>query len=299
MKQIESGKVRLIFLIIYIGILFFANRIAFGTWVPASNENSLWFAAGVLSLLLSSFLVTPYFERPANHIASAVAAIVACWLAFDWSLFAGAEIFIAVAVMVYLLLVAVISAFALLLRSYSDGLYLRIANTAKELTDRFGNDRFLFSIVIIASVGLFHRGNSLEVFVILTVLIVLVLLRPEAHIVAFVSRIRSIWGSASIVGISCEIAGFDEPDIVLLRQQEKNVTFGEYLLIKDGVTKPQLCVALDHFGRDFGMLLRAKLLNLPKEAQSEIDILAKPIPVGYAATIIPEGKIKKRGLHPL
>lgn len=293
MKPIESGKARLLFLILYLGLLFVANRIAFGSWIPTTDENSLWFGAGVLSLLLSSFLVTPYFERPANHIASAAAAFVACWLAFDWSSFEGAESFIADAVLVYLLLVGIVSACALLLRSRQEGIGLRVGTTAKELSGQFGNDRILFSIVIISAVGLFHRDSALQVFTILSALIFIVLLRPETHFVAFLNKVRAIWGSTEVIGIAGEIAGFDEPGIVLIRQPTKNAKFGDYLLINDRGTKAQLSQVLGYFGRDSGMLLRAKLIDLPMEAQETVKLFAKTIPTGSAARILPDGNLKK------
>lgn len=293
MKPIESGKTRLLFLIFYIGLLFAANRIAFGSWIPTTDEKSLWFGAGVLSLLLSSFLVTPFFERPANHIASSVAAFVACWFAFDWPSFGGAESFIAVSVLTYLLLIGMVSACALLLRSRNDRAGIRVGTTAKEISDRFGNDRMLFSIVIIGAVGLFHRDNALQVFTILSVLIFIVLLRPEAHFVTFFKNVRAIWGSTEVRGIAGEIAGFDEPGIVLIRQPAKNAKFGEYLLINDRGTKPQLSQVLGYYGRDSGMLLRAKLLDLPKEAEKTLELSAKAIPTGSAARFLPDGELKR------
>ncbi len=292
MKPIQSGKTRLLFLIFYLGLLFVANRFAFDSWIPEADVNSLWFVAGVLSLLLSSFLVTPYFERPANHIASAAAAFVACWFAFDWSSFEGTELFIARSVLVYLLLVVIVSACALLLRSHQKGSWLRIGTTAKEIADLFGNDRFLFSIVIFSAVILFHRDSVLQVFTILSVLIIIVLLRPESYLVIFSNKIRMIWGSTEVIGIAGEIAGFDEPGIVLIRQSEKTTKFGDYLLINDQGTPPQLSQVLGYFGRDSGMLLRAKLLDLPKEAHKTIEQFAKSVPFGTAMKILPEGILK-------
>jgi uncharacterized protein len=293
MKPIESDKTRLLFLIFYIGLLFVANRIAFGSWVPSADKNSLWFGAGVLNLLLGSFLVTPYFERPANHIASAVAALVTCWLAFDWSLFNSSESFIAGTVLAYLVLVGIVSASAVLLRSREEGPWLRIGATAKELSDHFGNDRMLFSMVIIAAVGLFHRDSALQTLTILSVLIFIVLLRPETHFVMFLSKVHSIWGCAEVKGIAGVIAGFDEPGIVLIRQPAKNTKFGDYLLINDRGTRPQLSQVLGYFGRDSGMLLRAKLLDLPMEAQETIERFASSIPPGSAARILPCGNLKE------
>lgn len=293
MKPIGSSKARLLFLILYVGLLFVANRIAFASWIPSTDENSLWFVAGVLSLLLSSFLVTPYFERPANHIASAVAAFAACWLAFDWSTFEGAETFIAGTVLVYLLLVVIASACALLLRSVHEGRWLRVGTTAKELADQCGNDRFLFSIVIISAVGLFHRDSALQVFTILTVLILIILLRPETHIVELVSKVRSIWKRKEVIGTAGEIVGFDEPGIVFVRQPSRSAAFGDYLVINDRGTKPQLSQVLGYFGRDSGMLLRAKLLDLPQEAQEIVESIAKAIPSGSAARIQPDGDLRE------
>ncbi len=292
MKPIESSKIRFLFLVLYLGLLFAANRLAFGSWIPATDGNSLWFVAGVLSLLLSSFLVTPYFERPANHIASAVAAFVTCWLAFDWSAFDSVESFLAVAVLVYLVLVGISSACALLLRSQREGPWLRIGTSAKELSNQFGNDRILFSIVIITAVGLFHRDSSLQVFTILLVLIVIVLLRPEAHFATFLSKIRRIWGSTEVLGVAGEIAGFDDPGIVIVRQPARDAKFGDYLIVNDRGARPQLSQVLGYFGRDFGMLLRAKLLELPAEAQNRVEVLAKTIPSGYAARVLPDGYLK-------
>jgi hypothetical protein len=293
MKPIESGKSRLLFLVLYMSLLFIANKVAFNSWIPDANENSLWFAAGVLSLLLNSFLVTPYFERPANHIASAVAALVACWLAFDWLMFEKIESSIAMIVLIYLAIIAILSASALVLQSQGEGRGLRIGATAKELADQFGNDKILFSVVILAAVFLFHRENALQVFTILFALIVIVLLRPEFHIFEFLKRVRAIWRSRAIHSLAGEIAGFDEPGIVLLRQPERSAFFGEYLVINDQSTKPQLSQVLGYFGRDSGMLLRAKLLNLPKELQNSIEDIAKAIPAGTAAKIDPKEDLKE------
>lgn len=292
MKAIESGKVRLLFLALYIALLFVANRVAFGSWVPASNENSLWFAAGLLSLLLSSFLVTPYFERPANHIASAIAALVACWFVFDWTEFDGGETFVAAAALVYLLAVAALSASALVLRSSQEGVGTRIGATAKELVDQFGNDRVLFSIVIISAVGLFHRENALQVLTILSVLIVIVLIRPEAHIVTFIQRLRAIWGKSAKYRLAGEIVGFDEPGIVLIRQSDESAVFGDYLVVNDQYSKPQLSYVLGYFGRDSGMLVRAKLLDMSSEIQPFIEEIARAIPFGSAALIHPIGALE-------
>lgn len=292
MNPIHNGKLRLAILLFYIVLLFFANRLAFNTWIPAPNESSLWFGVGLLSILLGSFLVTPYFEKPATHIASAVAAFIACWIAFDWTVFEGAESFIAGSLLIYLFVVVTVSASAIFLRFEKEGLWYRVGTTSKEIADLIGNDRFLFSAVIFTAVVLFHRESVLQVFTILSILIIIVLLRPETYLVNFFNRIRLIWANSEVIGVTGEIAGYDEPGIVLVRQSEKTVKYGEYLLINDQKTKPRLSHILGYFGRDSGILLRTKLLDLPKEAQKIIQDLASSTPSGTATKIHPDGALK-------
>lgn len=292
MKPIGSEKTRLLFLVLYFGLLFGANRVAFGSWMPAADKNGLWFAAGALSLLLGSFLVTPYFERPANHIASAVVALVACWQSFDWLTLSKVEKFVAASVLTYLALIFVLSASAVLLRSQSEGRGVQFGATVKELVDHFGNDKFIFSLVILSAVGLFHRDSDLEVYTILFVWVVVVLLRPEAYILSLLGKIRTIWGDSKILCLSGEIAGFDEPGIVLLRQPEENAVFGDFLIVNDRGSKAQISQVLGYFGRDFGALLRAKLLDLPEEVQGQIEDIAKVVPEGSVAKFRPTGKLK-------
>lgn len=292
MRPISDVRSRLIVMFGYICVLFIANRFAFGAWLPAPEQTSLWMAAGILNVLLGSFLVTPYFERPANHIASAIVAFVACWFSFDWSALHEADYFIACTILIYLASIAVVSGTAIVFARHPSPFWSRVSGTSKALADGFGNDRFLFSFVIIGAVVLFHRTSAREVFAILTTVIVVVLLRPETYLVAFAARMRQIWRQSEEVPVSGEIAGFDEPGIVLIRQSEKSAAFGDYMLVNDSGTRPQLCQVLGYFGRDTGMLLRAKLLDLPKEAMPTIELLASAIPIGMAGSVEPTGTLK-------
>lgn len=292
MKPISDVKSRLAVMLFYVCALLIANGIAFRTWLPVPNETSLWIVAGILNVLLGSFLVTPYFERPANHIASSVVAFVACWLSFDWSVLHDADRFIAKGILTYLALVATISGAAIVLSRNPSLLWSRISVTCKVIADSFGNDRLLFSVVIIGAVILFHRDDALQVLVILSTLIVVVLLRPENYLISFAIRMRDIWHGKDKIQVVGEIAGFDEPGIVLIRQPDKSVTFGDYILVNDPGTRTRICQVIGYFGRDTGMLLRAKLVDLPNEALPIMEKLTGLTPSGTAASIHPTGALK-------
>ena len=103
---------------------------------------------------------------------------------------------------------------------------------------------------------------------------------------------RKTWNAKDEIQVAGEIAGFDEPGIVLIRQQEKSAAFGDYMLVNDPSTRPQICQVLGYFGRDTGMLLRAKLLNLPTKADPKLENLAGLIPSGSAALIHPTGELE-------
>lgn len=290
MKQIGNTKARLAILLVYLGLLILANWIAFGQWLPYTDGRSLWLAAGLFSHLLGSFLVTPYFERPANYIASAAASFVAVWFVIDWDKFTSLEQFLSVVLLVYLGCVAIAAGTAVFLQRQRTSETHKRATVSKLIADTVGQDRLLYSIVIIFAVILFHRDSAREILTILITLIVIVLVRPELSIANLYSRIRLLLTNKEITGIAGTIAGFDDPGIVLVRQQERTLKFGQILIVNDGRTSPKSAQVLGYFGRDEGLLLRAKLLELPSKAEEEVKALARDLPPGVVAVVEPVGE---------
>ena len=81
-EKVSNQKIRLIYIIIYLVILFIINYLAFGVWLPLTSSKGLWFYSGAASLIFGSLLFTPYFVRPADAISYLVSAIIAI-LAFE------------------------------------------------------------------------------------------------------------------------------------------------------------------------------------------------------------------------
>ncbi len=288
MRQVESPALRLLFLLLYVGLLFVVNWMAFGRWVPFTDGRSLWLAAGFLNLLLSTFLVTPYFERPANYIASSSASVVAVWLALDWQGFERLEKYLSVSVIAYLLVVCAAASVAVLLGRTRSERAGRVGTSAKIVADSIGTDRFLFTIVILFAVSVFHRGDPGQTFWILAAWSVIILLRPEAYLVALVSRLRRVWAPSGVEVARAEIAGYDDPGVVLLRQHTDSAQLGDVLLVNDSLTKPCVAQAVGYVGRDRGMLLRARMLRLDESMDRDLKKLASDLPLGTAAAIVPD-----------
>lgn len=82
---------RVILLFIDIGLLTIFSRLAFDSWVPPVGNEGFWFYAALLSLLLGSRLITPFYNKPVDVIAYAVAAVIALFVVNDWTVWSPDE----------------------------------------------------------------------------------------------------------------------------------------------------------------------------------------------------------------
>ena len=81
---IPKQQTRVIILIIYIGILFGANFLAFDQLIPSSGSKGLWFYTGFASIFLGNLLITPLYIKPVDAISYSVLAGISLYLTNDW-----------------------------------------------------------------------------------------------------------------------------------------------------------------------------------------------------------------------
>lgn len=117
MNQIGQ-KTRLAALFLYVGLLFCASKFALGYWLPPTSEKGLWFYSGLAALLLGNLIVTPYFTKPVDAISNAVASAVGLLAVNIWasSSRSGFEKFLWLLTTAYIVLVLVVSIFAITLK---------------------------------------------------------------------------------------------------------------------------------------------------------------------------------------
>src|ERR1051326_4390641 len=78
-----SQPTRLVIFAIYVGVLISASFLALGTWPPLSAKG-LWFYTGIVSLILSNLLTTPFFTTPQDAVADVLVAAFALVAASEW-----------------------------------------------------------------------------------------------------------------------------------------------------------------------------------------------------------------------
>lgn len=113
---IPKQQTRVIILIIYIGILFGANFLAFDQLIPLSGSKGLWFYTGFASIFLGNLLVTPLYIKPVDAISYSVLAGISLYLTNDWVNWLVIERILFLFTIIFFLFVLIFSFIAILLK---------------------------------------------------------------------------------------------------------------------------------------------------------------------------------------
>ena len=125
------------------------------------------------------------------------------------------------------------------------------------LAETLGSPRLLFTIVVVFALYAFHRDSPQELGIIIATWVLTALISPLEGSVRLFRRIRRIWRPNIILDADGEAVAYQTPSLILVRQTSNSKTEpGGFLAIKDPIGKPRLALALDHVGRDEGILLR-------------------------------------------
>jgi hypothetical protein len=151
---------------------------------------------------------------------------------------------------------------------------------------RLGSPVVIFTIVILICVWIFHRSQPYEAPIILTAWAVIVVLRPVESVLDFCDWTVQQWHVLTTNDVIGEIAAYQSPNIVLIRQSgDTRVSRGTPMIIADNNGPWMLGVALNYVGRDEGILLRALTVELPNGLQNNLNILTKDQTSGTALAV--------------
>lgn len=274
---------RLIHLVIYIGVLFLANYLAFGQWMPFPDNRGLWFFGGLAALIIGSLIVTPYFTSPANAISYSVAALVAVQSLkpVDNSLLLAYQIISALCSIVIIL-----SVLNIILKDRQGKVLRNISNTSRILADLFGNPRFLYAVILVYTLYCFHRESPNEILWISIAGLIVIAARPLELLDNAISSVIKQWLSNSKVDILGSIVAYQTPNIVLIRQNSNNsASFKKPIIISDPHTPARVGITLDFVGRDEGLLLRAIQLPVISSQTNYVNSIVSHLPHNTAATV--------------
>jgi hypothetical protein len=275
-----NQKTRALIFLLYIFVLFIANYIAFGNILPSSGGEGLWFYTGFASILLGSLLVTPFFTKPVDAISYSAVAIIALLLLNSWESWSAIDRFTFMGAFIYSFFVLIIAFLAIIAKDSTKQNLKKFSNTCKVLSDVVGNHAAIFSVIIFFAIIVFHRSSPREVFTIMLTWALIVVIKPENRIFKLVEYLKKIWSTKVLSVAIGEIAGFQSPGLVLVRQKDpKRIRFGTPLIFKDEHAPLKAGIGLDYTGRDEGLLLRTIEFDVPIEVEDEFLKMASVLPL--------------------
>jgi hypothetical protein len=245
-------------LLLNIGILSLGSFLAFGTWVPPLGDKGFWFYTAVLSLLLGSHLITPFYHKPVDVIAYTIPALVALFISNNWSAWGiGEKCFFGFAVF-YSSCLALSAFVSILTKDRQSSRARQVSNVLRVVVDVMGSPQAIFSTVILFSLYTFHRNSPKEFLWVGLAWAFTVPLSPLETLIRLVIRVRDLFTlnlSTELIG---KVVAYQTPGLLLIRQSsEQKITFGQILIINDPYASSRLGIVLDYVGRDEGMLIRA------------------------------------------
>ncbi|MEK6285646.1 MAG: DUF87 domain-containing protein [Acidobacteriota bacterium] len=261
-----SQPIRLLILILYLAALFFASKVALGSWLPPSTEKGLWFYSGIAALLLGNLLVTPFYHKPADAISYAVAAGIGLlavnlpsqhqYTSFDRSLWLTATCYIGV--------VLVASVLSIALKDSSRSSLKKSSESLRLVADAIGGPKAVFSAVFLFALVTFHRDVPREYLIIGLAWAVIVTIQPLEALSILLKRLWRLWRNGPAAQEVGEVVGHQIPSVVLIRQQiDSSVVFGDLVVVRGDSGEPGLAMILDQVGFAEGAWIRAFHLPIP------------------------------------
>ena len=268
MKRTQSK--RALILLIYILILFGFNYFAFHNWLPAKDFKGLWFYSGIASILLGNLLVTPFYTKPVDAISYSVVGLVAIFLVNDWSNWILIDKAIYITALSFQGIIIIISFIGIITKDSDKTIGLQISKTCMIFSEFLGNQRIVFSVVILYAIIVFHRTEVLEMFYITLAWVVTVVVEPDKHIFNLFERISNIWKAKNQLNQVGFISAYQLPRMILVNQSEDAYTkFGTVIAYKDSHASIKTGVALNYVGRNEQLLLRAIEFDSTPEAMKK------------------------------
>ena len=274
----RSQPARAVILLVYIAFLFLLNYLAFGDWLPEKDYKGLWFYAGIASILLGNLLVTPFYTKPVDAISYSVVSLIAIFLVNDWTNWNSIDRIIYLTAIIFLCIVLLLSFIGILTKDSVKTFGQKVSKSSLIFSEFLGNQRVVFSVLILFALIVFHRSQIKEMFFITIAWVLTVVIEPDKHLFSIINRIRNIWKLDIQVERIGYISAYQMPSMILINQPDGTYTaFGTQIIYKDSHDIIKTGLTLNYVGRDEQLLLRAVEFELPveimKKAKDSIQLL--------------------------
>lgn len=270
-----SQRERVISLGIDLVILLTICLLAFGTLYPPLGDKGFWFYTALLSILVGSKIVTPFYVKPVDAISYSVPAFVALMLVNKWGEWPTETKTSFVAVSLISISVLASALVAVVLNNWGNEKLQSISNKIRIVLEIIGKPQVIYTPIIFFSMYAYHSDAGTEIILISLALLTTVVISVGDIIIKVYKRIISKTEVGRNIASVATVAAFQQPYIALLRQStDSELPLKSLVYIKDKHSKSKLALTLDLVGRDEGVLVRAvEVKNLPTNKYVEIESL--------------------------
>lgn len=253
-----SQKERVVSLGIDLLILFIICALAFGKPYPPIGDTGFWFYTALLSILVGSKIVTPFYVKPIDAVSYAVPAFVSLMLINNWTSW-SVEIKIAfLATIGISALVLGFSLIAITLNNWGSEKLQDISNKIRIILEVIAKPQVIYTPIIIFAMYSYHIGKPNELILIAIAMLLTVSMSAGDVIVRTFNRIRRSAKARGKISSYAEVAAYQQPNIILIRQiKDDDIPLKSIVYIKDKHSKSKLAITLDFVGRENGVLTRA------------------------------------------
>ena len=270
-----SQKERVVSLGIDLLILLVICFLAFGTPFPPVGDTGFWFYTALLSVLVGSKIVTPFYVKPVDAVSYAVPAFVSLMIINDWA-FWSVEIrssFLAVTALSAS--VIIFALFAIILNKWGNDRLQEISNKIRIFLEVFARPQVIYIPIVIFSMYSYHIGKPSELILIFIAVLLTVAMSAGDVIIKTYNRVRRATSVGQKISSFAEVAAYQQPKVILLRQMnDSDLPLKSIVYIKDKHSKSKLALTLDFVGRDNGVLTRAvEIASLKSGSFKEIESL--------------------------
>lgn len=281
----SNQKIRLLYLVIYLIILFIINYMAFGVWLPPTSSKGLWFYSGAASLIFGSLLFTPYFVRPADAISYLVSALIGIF-AFEPNSMKIIHTFPRQLLIYFCLVILIISIWHIIFKDSKSRWLFNTSEIGRIISDKIGSPRFIYSLLLIYSIWEYHMDSPIEVFYLSVAGILITAQQPLETLGYSITRIKNIWRKKSDTPIIGTLFSVQDPNIFLLSlDQAHNIIKGSYVLISGQNNSYKICIILNPYGQDENLLFRAYEINVPEKYDERFLKISKNLPNGFVSEL--------------
>lgn len=268
-----SQKERVVSLGIDLLLLLVICFFAFGSFYPPVGDSGFWFYTALLSILVGSKIATPFYVKPIDAISYAVPAFVSLMLVNNWEAWSIETKFSFFAVSALSAIVLVSALLAIIFNGWGSQRFQEISNNIRIFLEVFAKPQVIYTPIIVFAMYTYHIGRPNEIILISIAIILTVAISAGDVAVKTFNRLRKIKKSGIFVASFVEVAAYQQPNIILLRQiKGKDFPLKKIVYVKDKHFNSKLVLTLDFVGRDNGVLVRSvEIASLPLGRYKELE----------------------------